>query len=385
MSTTAPASGLASQPQPAITYAEARLWLGIFCVGFQVLLATTALVTALPERLLPALMNQFGSQTLSTLALFILLAATLLPFDVFGGYVLPRMFTHHGPSLPAFAIRLLRGITVQVGVFTTTFLLYQWLGATWGVTGVLTGFVGAQLVLLLLQQRIAHWTAGFTVPEHSADASAVVVHSDDSGFTGGITGLPWRDRIIVPAAWQAAFPENIRQTALERRRLIVASGIRRRGVIAAVLWNTVLLTIALWLPGGGSDSLVSLACSFLYYSLLSFGGLLLLPVLSRRAVFTADRLAADRCGPAVVKQLAACADQVPEAEPTRSARRESVFHPVPSSQRRVAALNSGSAAGGFWNIARTALYCSWAFGGPLSRSVHCNIGRPDLWVLLPTD
>ncbi len=40
---------------------------------------------------------------------------------------------------------------------------------------------------------------------------------------------------------------------------------------------------------------------------------------------------------------------------------------------------------GFWNVARTTLFLSWACGGFLARAVHCNIGRPELWVLFPTD
>jgi hypothetical protein len=31
------------------------------------------------------------------------------------------------------------------------------------------------------------------------------------------------------------------------------------------------------------------------------------------------------------------------------------------------------------------LYLSWAGIGGLSRAVHCNVGRPPLWVLLPGD
>jgi hypothetical protein len=36
-------------------------------------------------------------------------------------------------------------------------------------------------------------------------------------------------------------------------------------------------------------------------------------------------------------------------------------------------------------VARTALPMSWCCLGLLGRAVHCNAGRPELWVLLPTD
>jgi hypothetical protein len=38
-----------------------------------------------------------------------------------------------------------------------------------------------------------------------------------------------------------------------------------------------------------------------------------------------------------------------------------------------------------WGVARLALFTSWAPLSPLSRAVHCNIGHPELWALLPVD
>lgn len=391
MSTTASASRLATLPRPAVTYAQARLWLGICCVGFQVLLAITALGTGLPDRLVPALTERLHNSGLSALVLFTLLAATLLPFDVFGGYVLPRRFTGTAPTVPVFALRLLRGVVVQVSLFTACFVVYGWLGAAWGSAAILPAFIGTQLILILLQRQLAGWTAGLRTSGRGPSSAPAVMRSDDAGFTGGITGLPGWDRIVIPHTWREAYSDEVYRAAVMRRQLIVTSGLRRRGVIAAVTWNTMLLAVALWLPGGGGETLVGLTNSFFYFSLLSFVGLLLLPVLSRRAVFAADRLTAEQLtaehgGATLMAQLAAHADQVPEGEPLRSAQKESVFHPVPCGARRRDALESTEAAtGGFWNLARTVLFCSWAFGGPLSRSVHCNIGRPDLWVLLPTD
>ncbi|WP_146526280.1 hypothetical protein [Novipirellula artificiosorum] len=38
-----------------------------------------------------------------------------------------------------------------------------------------------------------------------------------------------------------------------------------------------------------------------------------------------------------------------------------------------------------WHAARMTLFVSWACMGMLVRAVHCNVGRPELWVMLPTD
>jgi hypothetical protein len=40
---------------------------------------------------------------------------------------------------------------------------------------------------------------------------------------------------------------------------------------------------------------------------------------------------------------------------------------------------------GTWNAARTTVAISPAGLGLLGRAVHCNCGRPSLWVFLPID
>jgi hypothetical protein len=37
------------------------------------------------------------------------------------------------------------------------------------------------------------------------------------------------------------------------------------------------------------------------------------------------------------------------------------------------------------HLARHALWLSWGACTPLSRVVHCNVGRPALWAMLPGD
>lgn len=63
---------------------------------------------------------------------------------------------------------------------------------------------------------------------------------------------------------------------------------------------------------------------------------------------------------------------------------EAIFHPIPSVENR---LNGPRTRGriGFWDLARTSIFISLAGLGLLGRAVHCNCGRPSLWVFLPTD
>jgi hypothetical protein len=67
---------------------------------------------------------------------------------------------------------------------------------------------------------------------------------------------------------------------------------------------------------------------------------------------------------------------------------EQVFHPVPSPTNRVHALAQGGPLHGSaapWRVARTELYLSWTQLSWIARAVHCNAGRPELWVLFPGD
>ena len=51
----------------------------------------------------------------------------------------------------------------------------------------------------------------------------------------------------------------------------------------------------------------------------------------------------------------------------------------------VARLRGAIRARGAHQATRLALYLSWACLGVLARAVHCNAGRPEVWVLLPSD
>ena len=130
-----------------------------------------------------------------------------------------------------------------------------------------------------------------------------------------------------------------------------------------------------------------LISALLYFALLSFVWLLVLPRWSREGVFEADRFAYEANVPIhILEATAESIESLHDAEPRRSRRVESVFYPVPCVRRRVAELSLRiRAIRGFWNVARMTLFLSWACGGFLSRAVHCNIGRPELWVMPPVD
>jgi hypothetical protein len=123
-------------------------------------------------------------------------------------------------------------------------------------------------------------------------------------------------------------------------------------------------------------------------TLWAFAGVLLLPTPSRAAVFAVDALAARAGSAAALAEALPPLDRWQDDEPHRSAGVEVVFHPVPALGVRLARLGAGAGAPvarPAHHLARHALWLGWGTLSPLSRLVHCNVGRPALWAMLPGD
>ena len=65
-----------------------------------------------------------------------------------------------------------------------------------------------------------------------------------------------------------------------------------------------------------------------------------------------------------------------------SASVQTIFYPIPSAKIRLRLINTASFVLG--SLARNNLYYSWATLTLLGRAVHCNVGRPALWVFPPS-
>jgi hypothetical protein len=175
---------------------------------------------------------------------------------------------------------------------------------------------------------------------------------------------------------------------LLRRRIAGTSGAHTRGVIGAIGWNTLGFALSLTLTGvspASSAGVITLAAAM---TLWAFLGVLLLPTPSRAAVFALDAVATATVGAAPMRNGIELLDQWQDDEPVRSTGVETVFHPVPGRSARIARLVGNVNAVKPWHahhLARHALWLSWGACTPLSRAVHCNVGRPALWAMLPGD
>ena len=109
---------------------------------------------------------------------------------------------------------------------------------------------------------------------------------------------------------------------------------------------------------------------------------LLLPAASRAAVFAADRAAADS-GYNPSDWIARFPNLVGE-DGNSSPRIQTIFYPIPSAALRLRRLEKTYLRFVPGNLARNNLSYSWATLRLLGRAVHCNVGRPELWVFPPS-
>ncbi len=383
-----------------MTYARKRLWLGISAVGMTVLLCVVALAFDLPHRLIhPWVDANFDSALALIAATWMLHAALLLPFDIVGGLIVVR----ESPGALRWIAAWLRGITVQWIWFALAAGLLLRTRQQFGLTLTLLVFLLLQIVLLSRQGLVA-WLVGGLRLRYASPALASAceaaglspttvreVSTVEPSFVGGWSGLDAR-QLWIPQRWVAALTPKQLAVALERRIGVRSRGLRRRGVLVALAWNTVGFALAAAAPRADLLTAAGFVTTMAWFTLWSFLGVLLLPTVSRAAVFAADRWAQRSHDATALTSTIAQLDAWQDDEAQRDPRIEAIFHPVPSRDARLRALECKASdvagttlADGAWHATRMMLFLSWAGLGGLARAVHCNIGRPSVWVMLPGD
>lgn len=378
-----------------MTYARQRLWLGITGVGTTVLLCLAAVVFDLPHRLIhPLADTSFGTALASIALAWMLHALILLPVDIAGGLFVVR----ERRGVLTWIAGWLRGVTVQWLVFGLSAALLLRAGQQFGMTVAILIFLLLQAVLLSRQGLIAWLAGGMSLqdaPPEVQEAARVagiapksvrVADGADPAFVGGWVGSA-AQHLWLPARWVDELSPEQLAMVLSRRAAIRSLGLRRRGVLMAIAWNTAGFVLATCMPRADLMTAAGFVTTMCWFTLWSFVGVLVLPSLSRPAVFAADAAAARTHDATLIATTITQLDGWQDDEPERGERVETVFHPVPSRGARIRALDVADAPthAGAWQATRMMLYLSWAGIGGLSRAVHCNVGRPPLWVLLPGD
>lgn len=388
-----------------MTYARARLWLGISGVGTMVVLATAALALGLPARLTELFDPVTPAAHLLPLLAFLLAYALLqLPFDILGGYILPKRFGRDHPAFGRFVLGLLRG----VGSHTSLLLLIGagllFAGNWLGTPGVIVFGLLVSVLLLAVRKQLAGVFAPMRAHKdndepnqaHRSDVPGTApqfqqprfeqVESEDEGFTGGYSGIFRPRRVLLPARWIRELDRQSVSVVRERRRIAATSAAWIRGRVLALAFTWTGIALAAVLVGSERLATAEGIITFsLIFTLWSFLGLLLLPTPSRAGVVEVDRAARESgVDPESLVKAARALDQYQDRESERRAGIEVVFHPIPSVRNRFEGpLITGGR--GFLDAARTAIFLSASGLGLLGRAVHCNSGRPALWVYLPSE
>ncbi|TWU32012.1 hypothetical protein [Novipirellula artificiosorum] len=382
-----------------ISYARARLWIGVSGVGLIVTACVLAILEGLPGRFLPT--SRFGS--VSDLGWILVLigstVAFMAPLDFLGGYFIPSRFYHQKISLDCFLRSWTRGVAVQAILFFLSTLVILTVGRNAGLIGALISIAIMSVAYVGFQSRLVLAMTGccWTVDDDKVIRAmnlasgwgleklpVTVVQSSDPGFTGGVVGLPRFESIMVPKDFVDLLTLEQLALVLARRLVAVDSGSRTRGISLALIWIVCGFSLATLLPGASVASVSGLATTCLGFTIWTFLGLLTLPTVSRQASYAIDgeilrRSAETKAFTETIRSLDAFQDD----EPSRRTLIETIFHPVPSVDNRQ--RGSKHRFPFAWHTARTTLFLSWSCMGLLARAVHCNVGRPERWVMLPTD
>ncbi len=381
-----PKDSLPEGPSMTMTYGRSRLLLGISGVGTWVVLAAVTLGLGLPEWVAGATRADLGAEFVAILAASLMVLAIQAPFDLLGGYLLPRRHGRSSERFAAYTRRWLRGVAAYHLMYLGMGLLLLFASRGFGMPGMVLVGVAATFVLLGARTPLACFVGGMRrpVPVETLGDDVVVMSSSDVGFTGGIEGVAGARRQIVPRRWLETLSPEVLSLAVRRRREAVTSGLWLRGRVASLAFTWVGLAVA----GSQVDSLIGNSGGVVkfaaVFTLWSFLGLLLLPTVSRRASLTIDRRLADQgVGMGKMSELAAALDSMQDDEPSRPRWIERIFHPIPNVAARRGKPTSLRFAA--WDAARTSAFLGLCGLSPLGRAVHCNSGRPPLWMYLPSD
>lgn len=383
------------------SYARGRLQLGITGVGTMVLLAAAAAAMGLPGAIFPEAGGSFREDGAALLAWASALSLAMVPVEALGGYFVPKAFRRAHPPLSGWLLGWLRGALVTCTLMALSGATVLATGRAAGEAAALGVFGLLLIALLAAQVPVARLVGGMGRSDVGLDPleaelrdlgaplpRITVLAAEDEGFTGGVAGLPGMEVHALPLAWVGGLEPRALALLVLRRVRLVRTGHRAAGTAAALAWTLGGFALASTLPEAGLRSVAGLVTTSLWFTVISFIGLLVLPAPSRAGTRAADARLLEGLGQEdreLFEATLGALDRRQDDEPERSASVESVFHPIPSLHSRTRDL--GGAARGLapWHLARTAIYLSIAALNPLHRLVHCNVGRPQLWAFLPAD
>ena len=349
-----------------------RLILGITNVGVWVLAASGGLFWLV----------QGGAKTHDARWYFLIAIGSLAAQSVFDFVGWTLLMPAPRPTAATFFRGWLRGVIGHT-------LLVAAVGALSYASFRLSGGFAPAIVLatvgqIFARRNLLRLIGGVPTTEFAHDGSkTLVAEAADPAFTGGIAGVGAHAVSLLPERWLHSLPKEELAAESMRRQWQIKHRLPGRALFLVLGWNLLgaatgayAFRLAERSPG---EALFGYAC---WMTLWAFGGLLALPSFSRQVVFAADRAAIDaKQDP---RRWIARFPGIVGEDGGANAAVQAIFYPVPSSGRRLLALTASPVGFVPGNLARNNLYYSWSTLTLLGRAVHCNVGRPALWVFPPS-
>jgi hypothetical protein len=319
------------------------------------------------------------------------------PFDFLGGFVLPKVYGQASLNFISWLGKWSRGVLLHAAMLWASSLIIFAVADQWGEWMAVVWVTIQMFLMTQFQLPLARLFTSIRIGKVSRfrsqkdpeldDFRFYTVESEDQAFTGGVVGVPGKESIVLPFSWKNKISEEIFSILRARRVGAVLSGSRTRGLFLAVVWNVIWFAIAVFLSSSPLASIEGIIETSLWFTLFCGLGLLgFLPFWSRRGSIEIDGW---------THQQGACEFDIQKAisfsnnmqgdDPCRPQWQEKSFASTPSVENRLMHLFMNKKRRGAWHAAQYMLYLSWAGLGLVSRSIPCNLGRPDLWVIFPCD
>lgn len=139
------------------SYLRARMAASVVAGSAMTLLAAVAFVYQMPSTFFPHVEGPAWLDWLAFTVLYMAYAAVSLPFDVWAGYWLPCRHQRACRLLPVYLGTVFRAESAQFAVMTLSAVALLEAGRRWGAPGTLAAFGAAQLMLVLLNSRLARY------------------------------------------------------------------------------------------------------------------------------------------------------------------------------------------------------------------------------------
>ena len=353
--------------------ARRRLILGILNVGFWVIVSAAGLLL-----ILGGAMARLESGDLLKVFCGALTVQSL--FDVVGGtFLMPP----NDRASRRFLLPWVRGVLTHSFLLGASATLCYWNFKLSG--GCCPAVLVSTLALFFLRRHILRFVANVRTHESSlAGCTVLAANSTDPSFTGDTCGIGRSAVVLIPDHWKTFLSDAQIKTVTQRRLWQIENNLPARALLTSTCWSLVGCqagALVLGFAERSPEEAVLLQC--LWMTLWGFFGLLILPTFSRASVFGADRATAAR-GFDVESWIRAFPSITGEDGNAKKLVQR-VFYPIPSAEERLLGLVKEPRLPILGNVARTNLFLSLATLTILGRCVHCNAGRPELWVFPPTD